>query len=190
MRAALRRAVRITFWPSDEWLVIREEIPGQMALLTGFILPLCFIPAACWSMGLALFAGRGVVAADDPNFAQIVQGGLTALLGSVASVLLIAVSLYLLVPLFAKSRNWARSLQVAAYSSAPAFLAGVLLILPDLVFGLMIAAVHCFYLQYLGVQAVLGVKSGDAAECVALVIVLFILASTLLGSVGSQVGVM
>ena len=139
-----------------------------------------------------MFSGRGLVATDGADFRvdHIVGGGIMALLGSAASVLLLAASFYVLALMFGRPRDWPRALQVAAYSFAPVFLAGVLLILPDLVFVLIIAAAHGFYVQFIGVQYVLGIKEGDAAEYVALVIMLFMMASTFLGIFGSWAGVM
>lgn len=190
MTEALKRAVRMVLWPNDEWRAISNEVPRPLALLTGFVVPLACIPAASWSVGLAVFGGKGVVARDStsPSVGEIVNGGLQALMGSVASILLVAAALFVLAPLFARPRNWPRAFQVAVYSSSPVLLAGVLLILPDLVFALMVAAVHSFYLQYLGVQYVLGAKEGDAAEYVALVIVLVIMGSTLLGALSAMTG--
>ena len=41
-------------------------------------------------------------------------------------------SLYVLAPLFVAVRDWARAFQVAAYSSAPVLLGGVILVVPDI----------------------------------------------------------
>jgi hypothetical protein len=188
----LGRAVRIVLWPKDEWPRIKEEAPDSVGVLTRFVLPLACIPAVSWSIGLAVFGGRGVVAGDKPSldFGEVVHGSVITLLGAVASVLLVAAFIWVLAPFFAGRRDWSRALQVASYSSSPVLLAGVLLLLPDLVFALMIAAVHSFYLQYLGVQYILGAKAGESAEFVALVVMLVLMASTLLGALGSSVGVM
>ncbi len=68
-------------------------------------------------------------------------------------------------------------------------LSGVLLVLPMLSFATLLAVCHSFYLQYVGVNRVLGVKEGEAAEYVALVAVLLVVSSTLLGALASWVGI-
>ncbi len=192
MHAALLRAVRIVLWPTEEWEVIEKEVAKPLVLLSGFVLPLACIPAVCWALGLALFGGKGVVAGDSAeiDLGRIAHGGFEALVGSLASVLLLALSLFVLAPLFARRRSWQRVLQVAAYSSAPVLLAGFLLVMPDLVFVPLFAAVHAFYLLYVGVQRILGTKMDEAAEYVALVVVLLVVASTLLGALGSWSGIL
>jgi len=187
---ALQRAVDLVFLPGEAWQKIAREEPDPAELIRGFALPMACIPAVCWAVGTTLFAGKGVVGADVSgfDFGAALHGGAIALAGVAASIFLLAVSIFILAPLFARTRTWRRILQVAVYSSAPVLLAGVLLVLPDLVFALMISAAHSFYLLYAGFQHVLGVKQGEAAEYAALVAVLVIIASTLLGAFASWLG--
>ncbi len=154
-----------------------------------FVLPLACIPAACWSLGLALSGGG--VARDRAvvGLAQIIHSGTVVFFGTLLSVFLLFATLLLLAPLFACRREWRRVLQVAAYSCAPVFLAGVVLVLPDLAYAVTLAVMHSLYLQYGGVRHVLGVKDDEAAEYVALAVMLLIAASTLAGAAGSWLGV-
>ena len=111
-------------------------------------------------------------------------------LGSILSVYLLAAALYLLAPLFNLARDWRRAFQVAAFSSAPVLLAGLLLAIPNLAFATLIGVFHSFYLQYSGVRHVLGAKERDAAEYVALVAIALIVASTFMGAAGSAAGIL
>lgn len=161
------------------------ELPDQRAILTSFVMPLAFLPAASWSVGLMLSseAGRG-------GIGLILHRGVVTYFGTVLSVFLLAASLYLLAPLFNLARDWARAFQVAAFSSAPVLLAGLLLAIPNLAFSTLIGVFHSFYLQYSGVHYVLGAKEGDAAEYVALVAVALVVASTFMGAAGSAAGIL
>lgn len=183
MGRVLLRAVRITISPGKEWQAVRGEVPDQVALLGRFILPLSCIPALGWAIGLA-WMGSNAVGADF-GITQAAHRGLVALLGSVVSIYLLAAAMFALAPLFAGKRDWPRALQVAAYSSAPVLLAGVVLVLPDLAFTLILASLHSLGLLYGGVNSVLGAKADESAEYTALVIVLFLVASTALGAAGS-----
>lgn len=122
--------------------------------------------------------------------ASIAHKGATAYAGSIVSIYLLALSIYVLAPMFAPRRDWKRSFKAAAYCSAPVLLAGPLLVIPDLAFALLIAVFHSFYLLYAGMRLMLGVKEDQAAEYVALVVVLLSVVSVILGTFGSAVGIL
>jgi hypothetical protein len=192
MVQAFARAVRLTLSPNDEWQAIREEAPDSVAIFRSFVLPLAGVPAVCWMLNQLLFAdSEGRVRAGAASVpAQAVQAGLTVFAGALLSVILLAASIYVLAPLFSRPRDWPRALQVASYSNAPVLLGGVFLLLPDLAMVLLLAAFHSAYLVYAGLQTVLEVKEDRAAEYVALGTVILIAASTLLGALGSALGIL
>lgn len=184
MIEAVRRAVHITRFPNVDMQLVADEPPDQRRILARFVLPLACIPAVSWCLGL-LLSGEDAL----EGILQIVHRGVVVYVGSLLSIYLLTASLYLLAPLFSRRRTWGKSFQVAAYSSAPVMLSGVLLVLPMLSFATLLAVCHSFYLQYVGVNRVLGVKEGEAAEYVALVAVLLVVSSTLLGALASWVGI-
>lgn len=185
MRAALRRAVRLTIDPGVEWQAVRSEDPEQRKVLAGFVLPMACIPATAWVLGSVLAEGGSAV-----EMARVAHRGGVAFFGAVVSICLLAVSMYVLAPLFVARRNWLRAFQVAAYSSAPVMLGGVLLVVPDFSYALLLPVLQSFYLQYLGVHCILEAKEGDAAEYVALGVVLLVVTSTLAGAFGAWAGVL
>jgi len=185
VRWALQRAVRLTFSPELEWQAIHREVPGQRSLLARFVLPMACVPALSWSIGLAL--SEGSTATDLGRAAH--RGGVV-FFGSLLSIFLLAASMYVLAPLFVPARDWARAFQVAAYSSAPVLLGGMLLLFPDIAYAILLPALQSFYLQYVGVHCILGAKEGEAAEYVALGIVLLVVTSTLAGAFGAWLGVL
>lgn len=165
--------------------LVAEELPDQRRILASFVLPLAGIPAVSWCLGL-LLSGDGTLT----GLAEIAHSAAVVYLGSLLSIYLLAASLFLLAPLFSVRRSWGRAFQVAAYGSAPVMFSGILLMAPVLVFATLLAVCHSFYLQYVGVSRVLGVREGDAAEYIALITVLMVLASTLLGALASALGVL
>jgi hypothetical protein len=184
MKWVVGRAVRITIAPGTEWLAILQEVPYWGRSLASFVLPLALIPAASWCIGLLLSSKE-----PTAQFTWILHRGAIVYLSAVLSVSLLAVSLYVVAPVFGGVRSWGRALQVAAYSSAPVLIGGFLLVIPDMVFAMLLAAFHGFYLQYVGVQHLLRVAENRAAEFVAIEIVAFIVLSTLLGTFFSWLGV-
>lgn len=192
MIGALKRAVRFCVSPSDEWRVVSREEPRAIPLLGKFVIPLSCIPAGSWALGLYLFGPEAVpelARGQASSITQIAHSASVTFFGSLISVALLAAALALLAPLFGRPRALSRAFQVAAYSSAPVLLAGVVLVVPTLVFALMVAALHSFFLLYGGVHYVLGAKEDVAAEFVALTVMLLILASSLLGAFGGWLGV-
>lgn len=185
MIKAARRAVRLTQFPNVEMELVAKEPPDQRRILATFVLPLAGIPTVSWCLGLLLSGDTA-----PTGLAQIAYRGAVVYVGSLVSIYLLAASLYALAPFFSGRRSWGRSFQVAAYSSSPVMLSGLLLVLPVLAFATLVAVCHSFYLQYVGVSCVLEVREGDAAEFVALVAVLMIVSSTLLGAMASALGVL
>jgi len=191
MNSILRRAARIVAAPDQEWRSVQAEPARPLAVML-YVLLLSLIPAAGWSAGLWLFGnetdvGRG---AQISGAGQIAYRGLVASAGFVLWVVLCAAAMVALARLFGGARDWARALQVAAYSATPVALAGLLLIQPNLLSVLIIAFFYSLYLQYLGAQHLLNVKERDAAEFVALNTMAVMLLSTLVGALGGWLGLL
>ena len=191
MNRTLLRAARIIISPNAEWRVVADERPHPRTIIALFVLPLALIPAAGWILGLLLFGNSADGGRDSTPVAigQIVHSGLITYFAVVLSVVLCAASIVIVAPLFSGLRSWPRALQIAAYSAAPVLIGGLLLILPNLVFALIVPFFHGLYLQYAGLQHVLAVKERDAAEYVALSSTLLMVFSTALGAAGIGLGI-
>ena len=178
--------------PDEEWRAIADEALEQWIIFGSFVLPLACIPAAGWSVKLALFGNEGGRHGGGAamGLVQIVQGGLTLWICSVLSVFVLASSIYVLAPLFVPTRDWPRALQVAAYSSAPALLGGAFLAIPDAAYIVLLPVFQAFYVMYLGLKRVLGVKEDNAAEYVALSIVVLSIVTTAMGALGGALGLL
>lgn len=182
--ACLRRAWRIVVAPTAEWHAIAVATTRPLQLLRSYVLPLALLPAAAWMLGL-LYFGRDLTTweANGVRYTTlaVIRAGIASVLGSLISVAALASVFYLVAPMYRTRRNWRRMWEVAAYGTTPMWLASLLLVKPALSPLLVIALLHCGYLYYVGLQAVAGVRQGDAAEYVAIAMVLMIAACTLLG---------
>ncbi len=188
----LRRAFRLSVSPGEEWRAVGGEAPDARAVLTRFVAPLSCLPVLWWTLNRLLIPGSGADGGDGPapDVAAAIGAGLTLYASILLSVCLLAASIWLLAPLFDRPRDWPRAFAVAAYSSSPLLLGSVLLVLPDLAYLLLLAAFQSAYLLYGGLHIVFGAREDRAAEYVALSTMLLILASTLLGGLGSALGVL
>jgi hypothetical protein len=180
----LRRALALIVDPRREWAAIAGESVHPLRILLGYVVPLSAVPAVAWMIGLRVF-GLDLVAEGEPivhpSAPAILRAGVATFLGSVGSVVVLAVAFRLLAPMYDGARDLRRAWTVAAYGSTPVWLFGLVLVKPNLVIAGMLAVLHCSYLYYTGLQAVTGVREGDAAEYVAIGLLLLLAASTVAG---------
>jgi hypothetical protein len=182
MTSIIRRACRIIVAPAAEWPVVAAENPNTSTLLCRFVLPLAIIPAAGWSLGVWLFNHAG----GGADGLTIARAGLTVVIGVLLWVCLSAALMMLSARWFNGARSWLRALQVAAYSLTPVLLSGLLLALADLMAVWIIALFHSFYLQFVGVQPMLGIKPTDAAEFVAVNTMALMVMSSIIGALATS----
>jgi hypothetical protein len=76
-----------------------------------------------------------------------------------------AAILNLLLPLFSGQRNAHRCMIVASYAATPLLLSSVAMLVPSLVAVIAFAAIHTYYVAYLGLPVMLGVPRGEAGMC-------------------------
>lgn len=157
-----------------------------------YILPMSVVPAVAWAIGLTLFPGDLAIRGETPvgvgSAAQVARAALVTFGGSVLSVGALAAAFFAVAPMYEVRRDWPSALSVAAYGTTPVWLAGCLLVKPILVAVAILGVVHACYLYFAGLQCVAGVKRGDAAEFVALAVLLstitLVAAGALLGFMG------
>jgi hypothetical protein len=187
----LRRAVRLLVTPAREWAAIGADRESWRAVALRHVVPLSALLAAAWMAGRWLFpADLATWESTPPERVPeaVARGGALAFLGSIAWVAALAGGFCAVAPMFGARRDWTRSWKVAAYGTTPVWLAGVILIKPVLVGLLLVVMLHCSYLYYIGLPAVVGVKQSDAAEYVGVVLFLALVVSTLLGGLLAAVG--
>ena len=182
------RAKNICLTPATEWPVIAEEQTPAATLITGYVLPLAAIGA------VAGLIGGSLVGISVP-FGGIYRVPLTAgLVGAVftfvmaiVGVFLISVVINVLAPTFGGQQNSSQALKVAVYSYTPAWIAGVLHILPLLGALGIIAALYGLYLLYLGLPRVMKCPEDKALAYTAVVVVCAIVLAVVTTAVSAAV---
>jgi hypothetical protein len=141
----IERAKNIIISPAKEWDVIAAEQPDTGKIITGYVLPLAGAAA------LAAFIGYGFI---STRYLGGINWGIyyavSALVGAIAGVFISAFVIDALAPSFGSEKNMGRSMQLVAYSYTPAWVGGLLAILP--VIGLIGAlfGLYGLYLLYIG----------------------------------------
>lgn len=145
------RVQGIILKPKEEWVKIKEESATVAELFTSYAMILAAIPA------IAQFIGHGLIGFKVP-FVGLYRFGIgTALLRSIfayafslATIYIFAIVIKALAPTFSSSPNMINALKLAVYSMTPAWVAGILYIIPFLGVLVVLASLYGLYVLYLG----------------------------------------
>lgn len=148
----IERVKNLIVSPAKEWDVIASETPDTGKLLTGYVLPLAGASA------LAAFIGYGLIGVN--YFGIRITGvswglyyALHVLIGAFISVFVSAFVIDALAPTFGSEKNMPRSIQLVAYSYTPAWVGGLLAILPAIhLIGSLAGGLYGLYLMYIGIH--------------------------------------
>jgi hypothetical protein len=149
MKAAWR-AKAMLLDPAAEWPTIERESGDPAYLLSRYVAALALVPAVCGFIGAsvigAVVPGTGLVRASlfDGCF-----GAIFSYVMAFAIVLILALIIDLLAPLFGGRKEFDSALKLAVYSYTPVWLAGIFLLLPGLRF-LILLGFYGAYVLVLG----------------------------------------
>jgi hypothetical protein len=143
------RTKQMIFTPVAGWRAVGEERGTVRTVLLSFVLPMALIPAA------ASFIGYGFVGVDGLLFrvSGLYWGAVMAINSLITSVAVYLLGTYIvdrMAPGFGAVRKPGRSAQLVAYSSTPAWVAGIFYAVPALQEGVVLG-LYGVYLFYLGI---------------------------------------
>lgn len=143
------RVKNILFTPPKEWDVIATEQPDTGKIITGYVLPLAGAAAIAAFIGYGLIGfGYGIFRFSGINWG--LYYALNVLVGAIAGVFLSALVIDALAPSFGSEKNMSRSIQLVAYSYTPAWIGGLLSILPVIAIVGSLLGLYGLYLLYVG----------------------------------------
>ena len=144
------RVRNILLTPKTEWAAIDAEPASIQQIYARYVVPLALIPA------VAGFIGGSIVGIGVPGVGTVRVGMLAGLLGAVLQFFLLLALVYVLAliinelaTMFGGRMDIVAAFKVAAYSSTPAWLAGIFTIVPIFAF-LSVVGLYSLYLLYLG----------------------------------------
>jgi len=183
------RAKNICLTPNTEWNVIAEENTPTASLFTEYVVPLAAIGA------IAGLIGHSVVGVTVPFGGTIRIGLVAGLVGAVFGFVMAIVTVFVislivdaLAPTFGGQKSSSQAMKVAVYSFTPAWLAGVLQIIPMLgVLGIL-AGLYGIYLLYLGLPKLMKCAQDKAVGYTVVVVVCAIVLGVCIGAVTSMIG--
>lgn len=145
------RVVNILTKPKQEWAVIAGEPKDVAGLYKNYIALLAAIPVVCMAIGWSVigismpFVGHYRVSFGTAFANAVIQYVLT-LVGVYVAAFIVAK----LAPNFQSEPDVAQAVKLVAYSWTAVWVAGVLYLVPALSILVMLAALYCIYLMYLG----------------------------------------
>jgi hypothetical protein len=174
------RIKNICLTPNTEWPVIANEPASTGSLIAGYVAPLAAVSALAGFIGVSLVGQTGFFTGTYrlPLVAGLALAVWT-FIGAIIGVVVVGFLINALAPTFGAQQNSAQAMKVAVYSFTPAWIAGVLRIVPALGILAILGAFYGFYLLYLGLPTLMKAPKDKAAgytvvTVVAAVIVIFV----------------
>jgi hypothetical protein len=182
----IERAKSILLKPAETWPVIDAEPATVASIYKDWLIIMAAIPAICGFIGMSLV---GVGTFGFSYRMPIVGGLVAAVFGYVLSLVMafvMALVVDALAPSFGGTKNQVGAMKVMAYGATAVYVAGLLKLLPALGILGIIAACYSVYLMYLGLQSVMKAPQDKAVGYTAVVVVIFIVASVIVGAVSAM----
>ena len=184
----VQRAKNIIVSPGTEWDVIAAESTPARDLVFGYVLPLAAVAA------IASFIGMSLIGQSLPFLGTFRMGIGWGLGLAIYNVVMAVVFVYVLgfiidalAPTFSGQKSMAQAIKLAAYSYTPAWLAGVLSIIPALGILAIVGALYGLYLLYLGLPRLMKNPPDKSAGYTALVVVCAIVVGFIISMIGGLI---
>ena len=185
----ITRAAAIIARPRAEWPRIAQEEPNIAAIYLGYVMPLAAIPAIASALGASIIGielpGMGVIRMEP---GQAVISGAFQYAMQLATIYAMALVLAWLAPRFGGSGDRAAAFKVVAYAGTPSWLFGIFNVVPDRSHLTIIGLVYAVYLIYTGLQPVMNVPQRRALMVTALLVLIGITLSALIGALIGLIG--
>jgi Yip1-like protein len=150
------RVMNILTKPKEEWPVIANETADVPSLYKEYIVPLAAIPAVCGFIGMTIV---GVSIPFIGTFRTPIPSGLTSMIVQyvllLVGVYVAAIIIQQLAPTFQSSGGIDQALKLVAYAWTPAWIAGVLALIPALNALSILGGLYGIYLFFLGLPHVM-----------------------------------
>ena len=182
------RAKNILLTPKTEWPVIDTEPATVGSIYRNYVLILAAIPALASTLGQLLFGYSIMGMTIRLSPVSAISSGIISYILSLVSVFVLALIIDALAPTFGGVKNQVQAVKVAAYSNTAGWVAGILMILPQLspIAGLL--GLYGFYLLYVGLPLLMHAPAdkalGYTIVTVIAAIILFVIVGAIVGKAG------
>jgi hypothetical protein len=182
------RVTNILTKPAAEWPIIAGETTTPTELITGYAAPLAAIPAVCGLIGMT------VVGVPIPLMGTIRTGMIAGLSNAIVSWVLALVGVYVaaliiekLAPTFQSRGDTTQAMKLVVFASTPAWVAGVLSLVPALGVLTIVAALYGVYLFYLGLPHVMHAPPDKVIPYMVVAAIVMIVLSVVFGYITAAI---
>lgn len=183
------RVKNIVLTPKTEWLAIAPETTPIRDLYLWYVVPLAAIAPVARFLGTSLF---GFSSPFSRHFQLPIAWALTQAIVhyvfALVGVFIVGLIIDALAPTFGGEKNRLQALKVAVYAWTPAWVAGILLIIPSLGALVLLASLYSIYVLYLGLPVQMKAPQEKAAGYTAVVIVCAIVVFAIIGVIVGTIG--
>lgn len=184
----IQRITNITLTPKTEWPVVDAETTTTSQLFTNYIMLVSAIPAVATLIGMSLF---GISVPFLGSVRVPIVSGLTTMILSyglgLLGVYLISLIIDALAPTFGGQKNSLQALKVTAFAFTPAWVAGILHLVPTLgVLGIL-AGFYSIYVLYLGLPVLMKAPQDKAVAYTAVSVICAIVTMVIVGAIVGSV---
>jgi len=149
------RVVNILKDPKSEWPVIAAESTDIGRLYREYIIPLSAIPVIAGFIGMFWLTGVTGTGLMGGGLMWVLAFSIVSYVVGLVLIYVDAVIIEWLAPKFKSSGTRVDALKIVAYSMTPAWIAGILNVVPLLGMLALFAALYAIYLCYLGLPPVM-----------------------------------
>lgn len=183
------RVTRILKQPKQEWPVIEAEPTDAATLYKSYIVPLAAIPVVCNFIGRVVF-GISVPFVGRYRFGvgEALRMAVFEYIGALLGVFVAAFIVSKLAPTFASRDDQRQALKLVAYASTPVWVAGVLNLIPILSVLIIVAAIYCIYVYYLGVPVMMKTPADKVIPYMVVSVLVIIVVYVVLGMIMGMAG--
>ena len=176
----IQRVIGIITKPNDEWKKIKGEKATVAGLFTNYAIILAAIPAVAGLIGWMIIGRSFMGITIRVPFGNSILWAILTYVFSLVGTYLLGMIIDFLAPNFGTQKDMVASTKIAVYAYTPAWVAGVLNIIPALAMIGMIAGLYSLYLLYMGIKEIKGPKEDKALPYFGVVIVVGIVISFLI----------
>jgi Yip1 domain len=183
------RIKNICLTPKTEWDVIAPEQTETAKLFINYVAPLVAIGVVAnfvssSLIGKSSFFGATVRIPMMWGVGWALVGFVLTLIG----VFIAALIVNALAPTFGAEKNPAQALKVAVYSFTPAWIAGILFLIPYGAFLILLAACYCLYVLYTGLPKLMKCPEDKAVGYTAVVAICSFVVMFIFGALTTCIG--
>lgn len=174
MEKLLSRVKNIIVSPKSEWQAIKAEQTTVKDIIFNYVAILAIIPAAASIIGMAVVGVSFMHTITRYPLFLSVLWGVFSYIFTIAAVMVSAAIINALATPFESAKDYRKALKVVSYTYTPAWIAGVLNVVPALSWLMLILSLYSIYLLYLGLGPLMGTPQNKALRYTVVSIIVII----------------